>query len=149
MVTLGRRKALLLSLLALVLVGVPAVDAVMSSYRTIHNTGSMKAIGVGIFQDSGCTQALTTVDWGTLEPSSVKNVTMYVKNTGNAPGTLSLQTGNWSPADASSYLMLSWNYNNVALTVNEVRTVELTLSVSAGITGITGFSFDITIASNG
>ena len=146
---LGKRNALLLGLLALFLIGIPAAEAVMSSYRTVHSTGSVKAIGVSVFQDSACTQALTSVDWGTLEPSSVKNVTIYVKNTGNAPTTLSLQTGNWSPAGASSYLTLSWNYNNVALTVNEVRMVKLSLSISASITGITGFSFDITIAATG
>ena len=146
---LSKRNALLLGLLALFLIGIPAAEAVMSSYRTVRSTGSVKAIGVSVFQDSACIQNLTSVDWGTLEPGSVKNVTIYVKNTGNAPTTLSLQTGNWSPAGASSYLTLSWNYNNVALTVNEVRMVKLSLSISASITGITGFNFDITIAATG
>ena len=146
---LGKRNALLLGLLALFLVGIPAADAVMSSQKTVHSTGSVKAVGVGVFQDSACTQALTSVDWGTLEPGTVKNVTIYVKNTGNAPAALSLQTGNWSPTGASSYLTLSWNYNNVALAVNEVRTVKLSLTISASITGITSFSFDITIAATG
>jgi len=148
-IPLSRRNALLLSLLALFLIGIPAAEAVMSSYRTVHSTGSVKAIGVGVFQDSGCTQALTSVDWGTLEPGTVKNVTVYVKNTGNAPATLSLQTGNWSPAGANSYLTLGWNYGGAALAVNEVKTVVLSLQISASITGITGFSFDITIAATG
>jgi hypothetical protein len=148
-IPLGRRNVLLLSLLALVLIGIPAAEALLSSSTTVHSTGSVKAIGVGVFQNSGCTQTLTSVDWGTLEPGTIKNVTIYVKNQGNAPVTLSLQTGNWNPTGASSYLTLGWNYGGASLAVNEVKAVVLSLTISSSITGITSFSFDITIAATG
>jgi len=92
---------------------------------------------------------LTSVDWGVLEPKSVKNVTVYVKNTSNLPAALSLQTGNWSPTAAATYITLSWDYKDVVLGAGEVRTIKLSLSISTTITGITSFSFDITIAATG
>lgn len=146
---LDRRNVLLLSVLALFLIGIPTAEAVMSRDKTVHSTGSVKAVGVSIFQDSECTLALSSVDWGTLEPGAVKNVTLYVKNTGNAPATLTLQTGNWSPVGASSYLTLSWNYGGAALAANEVKAIVLSLNISPSITGITSYSFDITITATG
>jgi len=60
-----------------------------------------------------------------------------------------MTTSNWNPSSASSYMTLSWNYGGQTLAVNEVKQVKFTLAVSSSITGITSFSFDITIAANG
>lgn len=126
----------------------PAMSAVQSN-RTISNAGSVKAIGVGVYWDQACSNPVTSISWGTIDPGSSVNKTVYIKNTGNNAATLSLTTSNWSPSNASSYLTLSWDYNGQPINVNAVIQVKLTLSVLSSISGITSFSFDITIIASG
>jgi len=121
---------------------------VMSSMQTntkISNQGALKAVGVGVYWDSGLTNKVSSIDWGILEAGSNVNKTVYIRNEGNAAATLSLTTSNWSPTNASNYLTLTWNYGDQTLTVNEAVQVKFTLSASSSVTGITNFSFDITI----
>jgi len=113
--------------------------------RTISNTGNVRAIGVGVYWDSGCTNATSSINWGAIDPGVTKNVTVYVKNEGSVPMTLSMTTGNWNPASASSYITLSWNRGNYLLNPGLVVQTVLTLSVSSTISGIASFSFDIII----
>jgi hypothetical protein len=113
--------------------------------RTISNVGSMKAIGVGVYWNSGCTSAVSSIDWGVLEPGVTKNFTIYVRNEGNVQLKLSMTTSNWNPASASSYITLSWNRENYVLPAGSVVSAVLTLSVSSSISGVTSFSFDIII----
>ena len=70
---------------------------------------------------------------------------MYIHNSGDDGVTLSLMTENWSPAEASSFLQLSWNYNGSVIESGDVRQITLVLSVSSSITGIDSFIFDIVI----
>jgi len=113
--------------------------------RTISNSGSVTAVGVGVYSDSGCTTALSAISWGTVNPGDVKNYTMYVKNTGNVPVTLSMTVSNWNPSSASSYITLTWNKEKYMLPAGQVVQAVLTLSVSSSVSGVTSFSFDITI----
>jgi len=94
------------------------------------------------------TNKVSSIDWGILEPGSNVNKTVYIRNEGNAAATLSLATSNWSPSNASNYLTLTWNYGGQTLKVNEAIQVKLTLSASSSVTGITNFSFDITITAS-
>jgi hypothetical protein len=128
---------------------VVAVGATTVSYLTISNTGSVKTIGVGAYWDSTCTSGVSSIPWGAIEPGSTKNVTVYIKNQGTASATLSLATGNWNPTGASSYISLSWNYGGQSLSPGQVLQVKLILSISSAITGISSFSFDITISATG
>jgi uncharacterized repeat protein (TIGR01451 family) len=113
--------------------------------RTISNSGSVTAVGVGIYTDSGCTTALSSISWGTLSPGDVKTYTIYVKNEGTVSVTLNMTIGNWNPASASSYITLTWNKEKYALAAGQVVQAVLTLSVSSSVSGVTSFSFDITI----
>jgi hypothetical protein len=126
----------------------PAMSAVQSN-RTISNAGSVKAIGVGVYWDQACSNPVSSISWGTIDPGSSVNKTIYIKNTGNNVATLSLATSNWSPSNASSYMTLSWDYNGQPVNANAVIQVKLTLSVSSAVSGITNFSFDITIVASG
>jgi hypothetical protein len=126
-----------------------AVSSLVQTSRTISNVGSVKGIGVGIYWDSTCTNTTSSINWGLLEPGSNKVVTVYVRNEGNTVATLSKATGNWNPSTASSYLTLNWNYADQTLSVNQVLQIKLTLVVSSTISGITNFSFDITITATG
>ena len=117
--------------------------------RTIPSAGTVKAIGVGVYWDNWCTNPLSSIDWGILEPGSIKDVTCYIRNEGNSASTLSMYTSNWNPSDASVYITLSWDYGGQSVNPDEVVQVTFTLSVSASIDGITSFSFEITIVGSG
>lgn len=146
-IVVGAAVALIIYTLSLGIFG-PSVLAALSN-RTITNAGSVKTIGVGVYWDQALTNPVSSINWGNIEPGSNVNKTVYIRNEGNAPATLSMTTSNWVPASASSYMTLSWNYGGQTLAVNEVRQVILTLAVSSSVTGVTSFSFDITIAADG
>jgi uncharacterized repeat protein (TIGR01451 family) len=114
--------------------------------RTISNSGSVTAVGVGVYSDSACKTALTAISWGTVNPGDVKNYTVYVKNEGTVSVTLSMTVSNWNPSSASSYITLTWNKEKSVLTAGQVVSAVLTLSVSSSVSGVTSFSFDIAIA---
>ncbi len=143
----GAAIALVLYTLSLSVLG-PTVFAALRN-QTISNVGSVTTIGVGVYSDEACANPVTSINWGTLEPGSNVNKTVFIRNEGNTVATLSMTTSNWNPSGASSYMTLSWDYDGQALAVNEVAEVKFTLAVLSSITGITSFSFDITIAANG
>jgi hypothetical protein len=120
------------------------LSAVQTS-KKVSNSGTIMAVGVGVYQDSVCTKPLSSIDWGMLEPGSSSDETCYIRNEGNSVSTLSMSTSNWNPSTASNYMTLSWNYDGQSINPNEAVQVTFTLSVSASIDGITSFSFDITI----
>jgi hypothetical protein len=116
---------------------------------TIPNAGSLKTIGIGVYWDAGLTNSTNAIDWGMLEPGTQKSFTIYTRNEGNSPITMSMSTSNWNPSTASSYLTLTWNYNDQTINPGASVQVTLTLTVSASITGINSFSFDIIAAGSG
>jgi hypothetical protein len=142
----GATLTLVTYALALSLVG--QVLSIVQTSKTVSNAGTVMAIGVGVYWDNECTNAISSIDWGVLEPGLSKNVTCYIRNEGNSVSTLSMYTSNWNPpelAEEDSPITLSWNYSGQSINPDEVIQVTFTLSVSAGIEGITSFSFDITI----
>jgi uncharacterized repeat protein (TIGR01451 family) len=143
---MAMQKATIGAVLAIAVMGlmVSALGALVAT-RTISNSGSVTAVGVGVYSDSGCTTALTAISWGTVNPGDVKTYTVYVKNTGNVPVKLNMTVSNWNPSSASSYITLTWNQEKSTLTAGQVVPAVLTLSVSSSVSGVTSFSFDITI----
>jgi len=113
--------------------------------RTVSNAGKIKTVGVGIYSDSSYNNILSSINWGTLEPGSDKTTTGYIRNSGNAPSILTLQTSNWNPPGAETYISLTWDYDGQVLNINEGIAVTFTLSISPTIEEITSFNFDITI----
>lgn len=143
----GATIGLVVYTLVLAMVG-PMVSSALSN-RTVSNSGSIKAIGVDVYSDQACTNPVSSINWGIVNPGGNRNITVYIKNTGNSAITLSMTTSNWNPTNAPNYMALSWNYAGQTINANDVTSVTFTLTVSASITGITNFSFDITIAANG
>jgi len=131
----------------LVLVGATVLTSLglLSSSRTVQSHGAVKTVNVGAYWNSGCTNATTMIDWGLLSPGTAANVSFYIRNEGNLPVRLGLTAQNWSPANASSYMSLSWNSEGTVLPVGNVTLATLTLNVSSSISGITSFSFDVVI----
>jgi hypothetical protein len=143
----GATIGLVVYTLVLAMIG-PMVSTALLN-RTVTNSGSIKAIGVDVYWDQACTNPVSSVNWGIVSPGGTKDITVYIKNTGNSPITLSMATSNWNPTNAHNYMTLTWNYAGQTINANNVTPVTFTLTVSASITGITNFSFDITIAANG
>lgn len=123
-------------------------DSSNPSETTVSNSGVLKTIGIGVYWDYGLTSKASTADWGVLQPGTQKSFTVYVRNEENSPVTLSLSTSNWTPANASSYLTLTWDYNDQTISPGTQIQVTLTLTVSPSITGISNFNFDIIIVAN-
>ena len=144
----GAAVALVLYTLALTAFG-PLVSSAIMNNKTVSSNGSVKGVGVGVYWNQACTNATSSISWGILDPGSNVNKTIYIRNEGNTAATLSMTTSNWNPANASSYMTLSWNYGGQTLNINQVVQVKLTLAVSASVSGITNFSFDITITATG
>lgn len=118
--------------------------------RTVSNSGNIRvvtppSVQLSVYSDSGCTTALSSVSWGTLDPGTTATATIYLKNEGNVPVTLNISASNWAPSSASSYFTLTWNRDSYVLAVGASVQAVLSLTVSSSISGITSFSFDITI----
>jgi hypothetical protein len=136
---------LVLAVMAFVVSGLGA----LVTTRTVSNTGNITvvtppSVQLGVYSNSGCTVALSSVSWGTLDAGATSTATIYLKNEGNVPVTLSISAGNWNPSSASSYFTLTWNRGGYVLAVGASVQAVLSLAVSSSITGITTFSFDIT-----
>jgi hypothetical protein len=121
------------------------VSALLVANRTVPNSGNVNAVGVGVYWNSACTNETTSINWGSLNPNTTKSYTVYIKNNGTIPVSLSVATSNWSPSSASTYLALNWNCTSYRLANGGVVAGVLTLAVSPNTNGITSFSFDITI----
>ena len=71
-------------------VGSAVTLAVLNVQRAIPSSGMVVAVNVGIYSDAACTLNLTSIDWGNVYPGGSVSRTIYVKNTGNVPMTLSM-----------------------------------------------------------
>lgn len=138
--------AVVLAIAGLLAATVITTFGIISSSRTVQNYGTVKTINVGVYWDSGCTNATTTINWGMLSPGGSSNCTFYVRNDGNYVVRLSMTTQNWNPTNASSLMTLAWNREGQALAAASTVSATLTLAVNANITGVTNFTFDTVIA---
>jgi hypothetical protein len=148
--SLGRaNRRILLEFLILIMI-LSSVGIAMSRWSTtiIASHGNLRIDGVGVYDDRDCVTATSYLDWGTLEPGSAKNITIYIRNEGNHQATVFLASGNWHPVNAAGYMHLNWNYNGKTLEPMEVIKLTLTLSVSSAAENILDFSFDVTIGTN-
>jgi hypothetical protein len=109
----------------------------------------VKALGLGVYWDSGCKSPVSYIDWGIIEPGVPANATIYIRNEGNVPVNISLETVNWSPLNASSHIELDWNYTGQLLMTSESIQVTLALLVSPVVEKVDDFSFDIVITAIG
>jgi len=122
----------------------PSTNSTSVAATSFENSGSVKSVGIGVYGDSNCTDRVSSIDWGVVEPGSTKNVTVYVRNEGNVAVSLQLNATNWSPVNASSFVGLSWDYDGKRVSSGEVVEVVLILSLTYKL-DITEFSFDIII----
>jgi len=131
------------------IVAIPQVYVKVNKGINIGSRGSVKAIGIGVYGDSACTNAVTFLDWSVLDIGSSYVRTIYIKNTGNVVAVLALDTVDWDPPSASDFISLTWDYDGQPFEPNTVVKVILTLTLDPTLTGITDFSFNIIIANVG
>jgi hypothetical protein len=120
------------------------IAVLFNASKTVH--ANVMGFGAEIYWNPGCTNRTFSFDWGSIEPGSNKTFTVYIENEGDSAASLSKTTSNWAPSAAMSYMTLNWNYSGQILRAGQMIPLELILAVSPNVTGITNFSFDITIA---
>jgi hypothetical protein len=122
--------------------------------QTLSSSGSIQietTADIGIYSNSYCTIPLSSLAWGTLQPGGIQEIDCWIRNEGSTPLTLSMHVSNWYPTSlaTSNYLVLSWNYDSSIIDPDAAIPVTLTLTVSADISGVTNFSFDVSIVGTG
>jgi hypothetical protein len=115
-----------LAVIALVVAVVILTSAHLETSGTIVTNNP----NLTIFADAACTKQISTVQWGTLQPSGSATMALFIKNSGNMPLTLTLTENNWSPATAQNYLTLSWNQENTKIQPGASQTVTITINVN-------------------
>jgi len=130
------------------LVGSTVTLAVVQRSVSFPTSGLVVGVGVGVYADSGCTQNLTSISWGSVDPGGSAVRTAYVKNTGNTEVSLSMAASGWSPAEISSQISVTWDREGIALAPGQVVLASFTLSVLPGTAGTT-FSFTAVVTGSG
>ena len=120
-------------------------NALLSSTQRVMGSGIITSVNVGAYQDAHATNLLSEVDWGIIDPGALVSETIYIKNEGNIPLALSLETENWNPVGSDTYLSLSWDYSGVPVPADQVIAVSLSIQVSENIQDISSFTFDILV----
>ena len=101
--------------------------------------------GISVYWDKNCTKPVSLINWGNVSVGQVKEVTVFVRNEGNATTVLVETVTNWNPTGASRYLSFSWYCQNEKIEVGKTINVTQRLSVSSSVQGISQFSFAITV----
>ena len=129
--------------------GIVSTVAVMQWTHRIANSATLKLVGVGVYKDVNFTVPVTSIDWGLVEPGEEKKFSAYIKNESNVPLTLTMWTEDWDPANVSSFISLTWDYNGTEISVDSSIPVTFVLNVDAATSGIDAFSFTIVIVGSG
>lgn len=111
--------------------------------------GTVSPVNVGVYSNSDCTNNCTSISAGTLEPGKSKTFTVYIKNTGTVPVTLSIVTSGWNPSAAKGPI-LTRNREEYSLEAGESVSATLALVVSSSMSSsISSFSFNLTVVGTG
>lgn len=142
------KKAILAATCLLIIVALATATVSFSPSKSIVYASTVKGFGAGIYWDQSCTNRTLTLGWGRIEAGSNNTLVVYVKNEGNSAASLALKTSNWTPSAAVDHMSLNWNYSGQVLNLNQVISLQLTLTVDPAIKGVSNFSFDTSIATN-
>jgi hypothetical protein len=146
MSTLKVSTGALIALLATGILLTLLTSGALLSTQQVPSSGTVSAVNVGVYTDSACSNNCTSITWGTLAPGASTTYTVYIKNTGNVPVTLTMTTSDWNPTAANGPITLTWNRQNYNLNAGASVSATLTLTISSSISSsITNFSFNITI----
>jgi hypothetical protein len=139
------------SVVLFITVAAMAVASIVFAYgllfgtRTVDSVGKVSGVGVGVYAEAACINNVTEIDWGFIEPGASKSHIVYIRNEGSLTMTLNMTVDKWNPSGASTSMTLSWDVEGDPVNPESVVQAVLTLSVSPSVSGITNFSFEITI----
>ena len=145
-------KYLVLILTAVIVALAGLTLAAVTVNQTLTSSGTITTgPNIGVFSDSACTNAVTSISWGSVEAGGSVSQTVYIENTGGTVVAPSISVSNWSPSNANTYISLAWSAlpSSISPGVSSAVAVTLTLTVSSSITDITSFSNTITISGTG
>ena len=141
-------KQIKVPVLAIALVGLfltmTAIAAVSDS-QNLPFSGTITTVNVEAYTDAACTIPCTSLNVGNVAPGSTTTQTIYIKNAGTVPMTLTMAPSNWNPTNANTYLTLSWNRQNTVLAAGSSISATLTLVAAANTGSLTTFSCSVTI----
>jgi len=109
----------------------------------IGSYGVMSTIDVRFFSDSGCINRLNYISWGSLEPSSIKQYVIFIKNFGSSNVTTISSFANWNSPSSEKFLSLTWSGADTVIPPDSVVSTTLTLKVSPKIQDVGEFSVDV------
>ena len=139
----------LITIIATAIFSIVTTAGLLTTNQMVQSSGIISSVNLGVYQEYACTNNLTSVYWGTLSPGDTMTRTIYLKNIGTDPLTITMTPTNWNPTSANGPITLTWNRESNTLNAGEVATATLTLSVSPSISGITTFDMDIMITGTG
>jgi hypothetical protein len=141
-------QKLSVAVIALTIVGIlltVTTAALLSTNQTVPLNGTINAVNLGVYSDSACTQTATALNVGALNSGGTATQTIYIKNTGNIPETLTMTANNWNPTNATSSLTLTWNQQNTVLNAGSSIQAILTLTAASNTGSLTTFSCSVTL----
>jgi archaellum component FlaG (FlaF/FlaG flagellin family) len=139
-------KLAIIATITLALSITAASFAALTANQTVPYSGSISAVNLGVYTDIGCTVSCTSLSAGTVSPGGTVTQTVYIKNTGNVPETLTMATSNWvgTPANSTSVMTFAWDKQNTVLNAGSSTPAILTLTVASNVGTLTSFSFSVT-----
>jgi len=106
-----------------------AISVQLSTLRLIGSRGNViSPPNIGIYWDSNATNVVTSIDWGNVEPGTMKSVTLFIRNEGNLAVTLFLNASGWKPAGMSEYMNLTWDYDATEIQPGEIILTTIILA---------------------
>jgi hypothetical protein len=135
--------------LLVVMLLLTAAQAALQSQKTAVLTVSALETpnSIQVYWDPNCENLVKSLDWGNIFAGRTQNIDLFLRNEGDELVSLDLTAENWAPATAEQNMTLSWNYDGYPIYKDQVRNVQLALSVSPEVQGLSTFSFDIVIGS--
>jgi hypothetical protein len=146
----GKYLVVILTIAACVLVG--TTFAAITVNQNLASSGTIQTgPNIGVYSNSACTLAMTSLNWGTIQAGSSATVTLYIEDTGGSQMAPSITVSNWNPSTASNYITIAWTTlpSEIQPGISGAIAVTLTLTVSSTITGITSFTNSITVSGTG
>jgi len=146
------KRKLIVASVIMILAASSSVFAVLVSQKILPSTGIVivvqpppppATIGLEVFSDASGTIKIEMIDWGNLNPGSTGHKTIYLRNTGNTAGVVTMTAGNWNPIKTQNITKLSWDKESAVLGQGQIIQANLTLEVSGSVEGISEFAFDI------
>jgi len=136
------KSLLLASLITLLLITV--IYAYSQSIK-IPNKGIIITYNVEIFEDQNCTKILEFIDWGNITINSNYTRIAYLRNPGNVPLLLTMNTSDYNPSEVELVINLTWNLEGSTIYPSEVKKCTFLLTTGQEHYFVKNFTFLIHI----